>query len=101
MNKPELLKHLQRAAERATPRKKLNGVHVRAVADELVAVWARELRESGTAALSGLGRFRVDKKTGDIAFAASARWKDQIAGRVSSSSSSGSEREGDEGDDGM
>lgn len=94
MNKPELIKHLQRAAERATVRKRLTTVHVRAVTDELVNVWTKSLQETGTASLHGLGRFRVDKKTGDIVFKASPAWKDRIAGNISSSSSS----EDDEGD---
>lgn len=96
MNKPELLKHLQKAAERATPRKKLNGVHVRVITDELVNVWTRSLQETGKAGLAGFGRFHVDKKTGDIKFRASSLWKDKIAGSISSSSDDGDELKDDE-----
>jgi nucleoid DNA-binding protein len=96
MNKPELLKHLQRAAERATPRKKLNGVHVRVITDELVRVWTKSLQETGKAGLAGLGRFHVDKKTGDIKFRASTLWKDQVAGSISSSSRAEDELEDDD-----
>lgn len=85
--KAELLKHLQRVAERATPRKKLNGIHVRAITDELMNTWTKSLRETGSASYPGLGRFDVDKKTGVIKFKASSLWTDKISGDISSSSS--------------
>ena len=93
MNKPQLLKHLQQVAERATPRKKLNGIHVRAITEELVNMWTKSLQETGTASFSGVGRFDVDKKTGGIKFKASSLWEDRIAGNISSSSSSSSDRD--------
>ncbi|GAB9470591.1 hypothetical protein Gpo141_00007833 [Globisporangium polare] len=86
MNKPQLLKHLQRVAQQATPQKRLNGVHVRAITEELVNVWTKSLQETGTASFSGVGRFDVDKKTGGIKFKASSLWEDRIAGNISSSS---------------
>lgn len=85
MNKPQLLKHLQRVAQQATPQKRLNGVHVRAITEELVNVWTKSLQETGTASFSGVGRFDVDKKTGSIKFKASSLWEDRIAGNISSS----------------
>lgn len=87
MNKPQLLKHLQKAAEKATSRKKLNGIHVRVITDELVNTWTKSLRETGTASFSGVGRFTIDKATGGIKFKASSVWEDRIAGNISSSSS--------------
>lgn len=93
MNKPQLLKHLQQVAERATPRKKLNGIHVRAITEELVNMWTKSLQETGTASFSGVGRFDVDKKTGGIKFKASSLWEDRIAGNISSSSSSDRDEE--------
>ncbi|DAZ95336.1 TPA: hypothetical protein N0F65_002521 [Lagenidium giganteum] len=85
MTKSQLLKHLQNVAERATPRKRLNGVHVRAITDELMATWTRSLQETGTASFPGLGRFRIDKRSGVIKFKASTLWEDKIAGNVTSS----------------
>lgn len=85
MNKPQLLKHLQRVAQQATPQKRLNGVHVRAITEELVSVWTKSLQETGTASFRGVGRFDVDKKTGGIRFRASSLWEDRIAGNISSS----------------
>ncbi|KAF1318484.1 hypothetical protein FI667_g13859, partial [Globisporangium splendens] len=99
MNKPQLLKHLQQVAERATPRKKLNGTHVRAITEELVNVWTKSLQETGTASFSGVGRFDVDKKTGGIKFKASTLWEDRIAGNISSSMPS-SESDSDSDDEG-
>lgn len=85
MKKAALLKHLQRVAEKATPRKRLNGVHVRAITEELVRVWTKSLRETGTASFSGVGRFTIDKHTGGVKFKASTLWEDRIAGKISSS----------------
>jgi nucleoid DNA-binding protein len=98
MNKSQLLKHLQQVAERATPRKKLNGIHVRAITEELVNVWTKSLQETGTASFSGVGRFDVDKKTGAIKFKVSTLWADRIAGNISSSMHS-SESDSDSDDD--
>ncbi|KAJ0395229.1 hypothetical protein ATCC90586_000279 [Pythium insidiosum] len=85
MKKAQLLKHLQQVAETATTRKRLNGVHVRAITEELFDVWARSLQETGSASLKGFGRFDVSKSTGRIMFTPSKLWKDKIDGDVSSS----------------
>ncbi|RLN26384.1 hypothetical protein BBJ28_00002325 [Nothophytophthora sp. Chile5] len=85
MKKAELLKHLQRVAQGATPRKAFNSIHVRAIVDETLDVWTQSLRETGTASFHGLGRFTVDKKTGDIKFKASSLLLDKLSGDVSSS----------------
>lgn len=85
MNKGELLKHLQQVATKATRKKKINGIHVRAITDELVDVWTKSLRETGTVSFHGVGRFTIDKATGGIKFKASSLWEDRIAGKISSS----------------
>lgn len=99
MKKSQLLKHLKQVAERASERKRLNGIHVRTIVEELQDVWAKSLQETGTASLKGFGRFDVHKGTGSIKFTPSKLWKDKIAGDVSSSVTHSDSDSEDEDDD--
>jgi nucleoid DNA-binding protein len=83
MKKTELFKHLQLVAEKATIRKRLNGIHIKAITEELLNVWTNSLRERGSASFFHFGRFDVDKKTGKIKFTASSILEEKVFGDVS------------------
>ncbi|TMW64372.1 hypothetical protein Poli38472_012994 [Pythium oligandrum] len=85
MTKQQFLKHLQRVAEQASSHKRLNALHVRAIADEMLEVWAKSLQETGSASVSGFGRFDIQKGKGTIKFTPVKALRDRLEGDVSSS----------------